>query len=160
MKKILFTLAMIAAFAGSALAQPATSWKNGITRDLGIYKNTLDSVHTLGTLTLINPDGTRRDSVSITVSYQDSARIALVLGITNAFGTTTDTASVTIVGGDKIIDATAAGQTVFPWFAIRNAFGDKIHGAQAIVVKAIVYVVGTEVYASGKKWNTRALVWD
>jgi hypothetical protein len=155
------TLALVIGFAGSAHELYAQTWKTGVTRTISdAYLSAADSVYSFGSIPLLKSNGTRVDSVSITVSTQDSLRFALVLTLKNAFGTVMDTASITQVGGDKIIDATAAGQVVFPYYTLRGAFGDKLAGAASITVGGIVYAVGSEVASSGKKFNIRSLTWE
>lgn len=120
-----------------------------------------DSIHVIGDFNLFQPGRfSRFDSVAFKVSYEDSLRAALHITLLNAFGTVTDTASISQVNGDFQIDVTAAGQTIYPWFAIHNALKDKLKGASILRVKAIVYAVGTEVQKSNKRINVKAIPYE
>lgn len=163
MKKLILILALIAGFAGSShdvYGQNWKEWNDGVEGLLGPTGTTTDSVRLVGTLPLRNTNRTKIDSAAVMVSYQDSARIALRVKMLDGFGIVRDTATVAQVGGDKIIDATAAGSTVYPWYAIREALGDKIYGAATLIIEVIIYKTGTEVRSSGKKYRVRAEVWS
>lgn len=159
MKKILFVALILLGFAGSSVDMygqtKVTPWGRGVsyTPTPQVVGPSGDTLLFVGTILMTEGAGVRIDSAAIRVSNQDSLRQALVLRLKNAFGTYTDSASVTHLGGDLIYDATAAGQAHYPWFLIRAALGDKLLTAKEIEVWVRLHKVGTEVASSGKKAN-------
>lgn len=159
MKKILFVVLLLAGFAGAShdlYAQTKiTPWHRGIsyTPTPQTTGPSGDTLLFIGTYSLIDNYGVRIDSFAVRVGNQDSLRQALVLRLKNAFGTYTDSASVTHLGGDLIYDATAAGQAHYPYFLIRAALGDKLLTAVQAEIWIRLHKVGTEVASSGKKAN-------
>jgi hypothetical protein len=158
MKKILLPLLFLLPFFVNAQTQSLVTTSGVVHTIADAYLSAADSMHFIGIVSMIDADGDKFDSLTITCIAADSLNIRYFVVPYDQLKATTHADSVAgcafttnvATGGYEFA---SGGQAVVPWHNIVAAI-KPAHQITMFKIYANVYTVGSEVTSSGKKFRT------